>query len=382
MILALYYAAFLILGMAAAVLGPTLPSLAEQSRVGLGQVGILFTGRALGYLVGSWRSGHIYDHRPGHPVMVAGLLLLALSLTAIPFSPWLALLFGLVVLLGIAEGGIDVGGNTLLLWRYGHRAGPFMNGLHFFFGLGAFLAPVVVAQALSRTGGVSWAFWGLALLAPVVAIILSRQPSPPSSRPEGSGPTGPVNRLVVGLILAVFFLYVGAEIGFSGWIFSYARAQGVAEERAAYLTATFWGAFTIGRLLAIPLAGRVRPSRLVAADWAGCLVGAMALVVWPGSPTALWLGTALLGLAMAAIFPTMLSVAERRIPISGRVTSWFFIAASFSAMLLPWLMGQFFDRFGPSAVMLTLLADILAATLAFATLLAVSRRQPATREER
>jgi FHS family Na+ dependent glucose MFS transporter 1 len=376
MALALYYAALLILGMSAAMLGPTLPSLAAHAGVGLGQAGILFTARALGMLLGSWRIGRIYDHRPGHPVMVVTLLLVALMLVVVPLAPWLVALVALCVLLGMGEAGVDVGGNTLLLWRYGHRAGPYLNGLHFCFGLGAFIAPVLVAQSLQRTEGVSAAYWALALLCLPVAVALWRTPSPPQgSDSQAGGVTRAANPTIVGLILAVLFLYVGAEIGFSGWIFSYGLAQGLAEERAAYLTATFWGAFTIGRLVAIPLASRVRPSRLVAADWLGCLVGAVALVAWPRSANVLWLGCALLGLAMAPIFPTMLAVAERRIPITARVTSAFFIAAGFSAAVLPWLMGQFFDRSGPQALILVLLADVILACLAFAALLAVSRRK-------
>ena len=53
--------------------------------------------------------------------------------------------------MGVAEGALDVGGNTLLIWVHRHKVGPFMNGLHFFFGAGAFLSPIIIAQTAVRS---------------------------------------------------------------------------------------------------------------------------------------------------------------------------------------------------------------------------------------
>ena len=62
---------------------------------------------------------------------------------------------------GVAQGIVEVGGNALLLWVHTDHAGPFMNALHFFFGVGALLAPVGVALATSAAGGVAWFFGSL-----------------------------------------------------------------------------------------------------------------------------------------------------------------------------------------------------------------------------
>eukprot|EP01050_Picozoa_sp_SAG11_P029912 SAG11_NODE_8617_length_995_cov_1.210938_2_plen_212_part_01 len=56
-------------------------------------------------------------------------------------------------------------------------------------------------------------------------------------------------RLLLGLGLLLFGLFVGAEIGFGGYIFAYAVAScdlKFDESAAAYLTAIYWGAFTTG----------------------------------------------------------------------------------------------------------------------------------------
>ena len=132
--------------MASAALGPSLPGLAEHTRSRMAEISILFVTRSSGYLGGSLLGGRLFDRIAGHPVIGVALVLIAGTLGVAPLlnSRWL--LFAAILVLGIAEGAVDVGGNTLLVWIYRDRVGPFMNGLHFFFGLGAFLSPLIIAR--------------------------------------------------------------------------------------------------------------------------------------------------------------------------------------------------------------------------------------------
>ena len=153
-----YFAAFIAMGMYGASLGPTLPGLAAQTGSGLSQISILFSARALGYLVGSVATGRLYDRLSGNRVMAVMLALMMVGMIAAPAIALLPLLVGVFLFLGITEAGVDVGGNTLIVWRHGARVGPFMNAMHFCYGVGAFIAPIVVAQAILRTGGITWAY--------------------------------------------------------------------------------------------------------------------------------------------------------------------------------------------------------------------------------
>jgi len=185
---AAYFTAFVALGLFAASLGPTLPGLAENTRSALGQISYLFTARAFGYLLGSFFGGQLYDRLPGHRVMVLALAAMALVLLGMPLIPLLPLLVAVILLGGIAEGVLDVGGNTLLVWLHRDRVGPFMNGLHFAFGLGAFLAPIVIAQAMLFSGGIRGAYWALALLMapPLFWLWPLQSPLPLATRGERS----------------------------------------------------------------------------------------------------------------------------------------------------------------------------------------------------
>jgi FHS family Na+ dependent glucose MFS transporter 1 len=365
-----YYAAFIGLGAAAGIIGPTLPGLAQQTQSSLGGLGVLFTTRSLGYLLGSWRGGQLYDRLPGHPVMAAALLGMAGLLALVPLVPWLWVLALAMFFLGITDSVLDVGGNTSIVRVHGEKSGPFMTGLHFFFGAGAFIAPVLAGWAISVSHNITWAYWGLALLMLPFAVWLLRQRSPAPQMEAEQAATGRADRWLVALIALIFFFYVGVEVGFSGWVSSYALATKLSGEvEAAYLASAFWGAFTLGRLVAIPIASRVRPRYVLLADLLGCLASLGLICLLPGSRLALWAGTLGGGLFMASIFPTNINLASRRLTLTGRITGLFLSVASMGSMTLPLVAGPLLEKYGPQVAMSAFVLAAVAMLVVWAALM-------------
>jgi len=380
---ALYYLSFIALGLSSASFGPTLPGLAQHTGSRLNEISFLFTARALGYLIGSFRGGRLYDRfKQGQRIMAACLVGMSVCLAIIPTLPWLWLLTGVLFMLGVMEAGLDVGGNVLLVRVHGERVDPFMNGLHFFFGIGAVLSPIIVARALLLSGDIGWAYWILAMLYIPVAGWLFRSPSPASPDHAETQENGrPLPGLVI-LLACMFGLFVGVEVGIGGWIFTYATTMGIASGTAAYLTSTYWGAFTAARLIGIPISARVAPGPILLADLLICLTGPLTIVLWPGSQTALWVGAFLAGLGMASIFPTGLALAQRRMRLTGKVTGILLVGGSAGSMLLPWLVGQAFERIGPLSFLWIMIVSLLLALalLAVFTWFAASSQKTARRE--
>jgi FHS family Na+ dependent glucose MFS transporter 1 len=365
-----YYAAFVGIGMVSASLGPTLSGLADQTRTTLSAISILLAARPAGYLLGSLLSGRLYDRLSGHPIMAAAILLSALGMMVTPLSLALWLLIAVMVVLGLMEGAIDVGGNTLIVWTYGAAVGPFMNGLHFMFGLGAFLAPIIIAQAMRLGGDLPGAYWALAALIAPAAFWLWRVPSPAAHTPARSEQSGRTDFSLVALLAVFFFLYVGSEGSFGAWVFTYAKTLGLADATmAAYLTSAFWGALTVGRLLSIPLAARMRPRQILTLNLIGGLISLGLVLLWPGSAVMVWVCAVGAGFSMASTFPTLLTFAERRLTITGQITSFFFVGASLGGITLPWLIGQLFERIGPWVTMATILVAVLAQGVVFVALM-------------
>lgn len=369
-----YYIAFIGLGISTASFGPTLLGLSQHTHTHLNEISFLFTIRSMGYLLGSYGSGRLYDRLKGHPMMAAALLLMSAMLALIPTISVLWALAVVLLLLGIGEGALDVGGNTLLLWVHNDDVvGPFMNGLHLFYGFGALITPIIIAQTVLASGDINWAYWGLSLLVLPAVIWLLRLPSPAVRKVEVVRGQESFPLRIVLLITLYYFLIVGGEGSFSGWLFTYARAQNLANETvAAYLTSVFWALFTLGRILSIPLSARYHPRSILMVDLIGCSASLGVILLGQRSFTITLLGAAGMGLFAASIFPTMLTFAQRQFTITGRINGWFFAGASAGGMFIPWLIGQFFEPVGPWTSMVIILVCI---TLALLVLLMIGKGQ-------
>ncbi len=369
-----YYTAFVLLGLSSAILGPTLPALAELLHTTVGRVSGLLSAVAFGTLLGSLLAGPGYTRLPAHRVMALAVLMMALLMALLPYMPGLAwvLLAGLGM--GITHALVDVGGNTLLPWLHGERVGPWMNGMHFCFGAGAFLAPLVLAQVLARGGDARLAYGLLALMAlPVLIGIARTHPPAAPTRLASHTADGVPYGFVLALSLLLFF-FVGTEVSFGGWIYAYALASRRLPDpvRAAYLTSGFWGALTVGRLLAVLLARRWDPPALLLGDMALALVSMGALLLLPGLG-GLVVGTVGLGLALASFFPSAITYAGRRGPLDAAQMRWFFVGSGLGGTVLPWVMGRVFDTLGATALPWVMWATLGVLTLGLVALLAWNR---------
>ncbi|MBN2116547.1 MAG: MFS transporter [Anaerolineales bacterium] len=349
---AAYYLAFILLGLGSGVEGPTLLKLAEHTSSALDQISQMFIFGSLGYLLGSFLGGWIYDRVPGHRFMAGILVFLGIAIALVPLAPSRWILFTIVLVLGFAKGALDVGCNTLLLWVHNETVGPFMNGLHAFFGLGAFIAPLIVAQVLSATGDIYWVFWIFAFAAFPIAALVWSLPSPASRAVPAQHEHAPFPILPVIIMVLCFVLYVGGEVGYGNWIYTYAFKLNFGTEiTAAYLTSAFWGSFTLGRLFGIWVSTRMKPVTILTIDFAGCLLSLGLILFFRESAVILWIGTILLGISQASIFPTFLTLAEERMHITGTIAGLFLVGAGTGGMILPWLIGPVFEQVGAGAMM-------------------------------
>ncbi len=251
----LYSLAFIALGLGSGSLGPTLPALAAQTNAEMKQISNLFIARSFGTMIGSWMIGRFYDRTAGHPLLAASLLASAVALALIPSAKLMPVLLVLSAFIGITAASINVGGNALIVLVHGDRVRPFISALHFAFGLGGFLAPMLVARLVHRADSLSVTYWSLALIIIPVALLTFASPSPTLHRHKHLNSAEPMPMLIIALFAVFFFLEVGAEATVMGWYFSYAAERGMSARTAAYLNSGFWAAFTVGRLATIWMTG-------------------------------------------------------------------------------------------------------------------------------
>ena len=372
-----YSICYLSLGLGNASLGRMLPILAENIQVSYGQISFLFSAHSLGYLTGSAGGGHLYDRFKGHSLMMFALGLMMIMGVLIPLIPVFYLLLIGIFFFGLGQGSLDIGGNVNLMWVYQSRVGPFMNALHFSFGLGAFLSPIVISYVILRTGEVlRWPYWVLAVLffPGVLGLALLKSPKNPEKENKNLNHSFVNTRLIV-LMIALFFIYVGIETGFSGWILTYAIVTNIATETVAtYIISIFWGALTIGRLLSIPLAKIFSPSKLLLGNFVLSISFLGAILLRPTSVLMIWVCSAGLGLSLSSVFPTLLALIETRIKITGAVTGLFFLGSSLGGALFPMVLGQIFEHIGPYQIMIALfLYTCLGLSILVSVILATNR---------
>ena len=374
-----YYISLVSLGIAMSSLGATLPELAEHTGVNLKYISYLFTANSLGYIGGTLAGGFIYDRVSGHPIIALVLTVMVATMALVPMTSVLLVLIAILFVMGFAVGVLDVGANTLIVWVHREKVAPFMNGLHFFFGVGAVLSPVVVDWILGATstgdgtgGDIRWAFWALAILMIPAAIWMNFVKSPDPLTADEVKENGKVNDpVLIGFVAVMFLTFVGAELGFGGWINTYA-VEGLSRDSTMgrLLTSAFWASLAGARLLIIPISPFVKPRIILAGVVTLCILSLGVIWMWPASDAALWIGTIGFGMGVGPMFPTALNMAERVTHLSGAITSVFLVGGSVGSMTVPWIIGQFFESSGPWVMIVVLLSVmIVSATFLAAALL-------------
>jgi FHS family Na+ dependent glucose MFS transporter 1 len=368
---AAYFIAFVALGLGMAALGPTLPGLAQQTHSSIALISYLFTLRSGGFLLGSLLSGRFYDRLPGHRVMAAMILAMSATMALLPIVHTLPLLLTVMLALGTAEGALGVGGNALLVWVYQRRVPPYMNALHFFYGVGGLISPLIVAKTLDIKGDTGPSYFVFAIIILPAAAFLLNLPSPQSPQVDAvsatsSEPGRGNSKVLLWLIALLLALYVGAEVSYGGWIYTYIIKTQLGDENlGAYLTSVFWASLTAGRLIGVAIAARVRPRTILLGDLIGCFVSLGVAFIWPSRVGAITIASVGIGLSMASIYPTALTFAERRMKITGQVTGTLIVGGSAGGMVVPLIVGLLFESVGPRVMMFTVLADLVAALMIY-----------------
>ncbi|MCH8531920.1 MAG: MFS transporter [Saccharospirillum sp.] len=369
---ATYYLLIIGIGMVAGIIGPALPFLAEQSNSTMSQIAILFAVRAMGNIIGSIVSGQLFDRFHGHRVLLGMITLAVISMVLLPASPLLWLMALTIFVLGFAEVSMNAGSNVMIMWWYRDQSGPMISGLHFCFGVGGMIVPLLVMLTISSAVSVIWAFWLVAIYLVLIGILLAPQGSPISPANDDHDYVEKVYDRWVFLGLVILFgLYVGMEITFVGWITTYGVLSGLSQADSAFLVSIFWFSLSVGRLLAIPILRRGHTTALIYSCLSLCAVVMLALYTNALPLTALAFIT---GLSMSAIFPTLFTLGNDLVSLNGRRTGLIFFGIGLGAMAAPTLAGSLIEKFGTKALPLWILLILAIMGIGLALIVLRQRR--------
>jgi fucose permease len=142
------------------------------------------------------------------------------------------------------------------------------------------------------------------------------------------------------VLAALFFLYVGVENAFGGWVASYARSLGKMPPAVALMTPSFfYAALMFGRWLAPLLLRLTNEIRLVQAGLLIACAGMAGLVLSHGL-RGVAVSAGLAGLGLSYVYPITISLLSQEFgPASSRIGSVMFTMSNIGGGLLPWVVG-------------------------------------------
>ena len=379
------FAAILAVGMLSGALGPLVPELAGRLSVRVEALGSLFSALFLGAVVTQFAGGWLNERIGLRAMFMAGVALLTAGIAGIAVAPSLPVVLLCALVAGAGQGALDISTNVLVPAVYeGHRAVAAVNILHFSFGAGAVVTPVLIAFTVQRLGTPMPALWLAVLLAAATLLSARRLVLDPSVRREhgaepGGQKTGLYRRPELWLLAALMFLYVGAEMGVGGWTTVYMqRSSTLGRDAIAYVASAYWLSLTGGRLLGAAVGARVGARALALWSVVGSCVGSALLLLGGVHPAWAVAGTVLLGLSFGPIFPTLVVIVTEIFPAApSRAVSLVIASSSLGGMLLPPTQGLLLERVGPLASA----AQIAVCCAAILVLLLLQRRSTEARRD-
>lgn len=360
--LVLAYVAFVALGMPDGVLGVAWPSVRTTFALPLDAVGLLLSASVTGYLVSSLLSGPLIARWSVGAVLAASCAVTGAALIGYTLVPawWMMVVLGVAA--GLGAGAIDAGLNTHVAAHYGEGL---MQWLHASYGIGATLGPVIMTWTLATLHAWQAGYrivGGFQLLLAVCFVLTLRAWNRKEDPDAGSTPRRltdyrtPMAETLrepgVWLSGLLFFLYAGAEGSLGTWTYTLlVGARGISPEVAGLWAGSYWATFTLGRMAAGLYAGRVGGSRLVQVGLATAALGAV-LLWWNPAPAANVVAVAVVGFAIAPIFPALVSGTSRRVGehFAANTIGLQMASASVGMAAVPSLIGMLARRLSLEAI--------------------------------
>lgn len=348
----LAYAAFIALGMPDGLLGIAWPSIRADFGIPLDSLGLLLFASVTGYTTSTFLSGALVARIGVGRLLAISCGLTGAALVGYTLVPqwWMMVLLGIMA--GLGAGAIDAGLNT---YAAAHFRPGLVQWLHASYGVGVTIGPIIMTLALTTLDSWRVGYRVVAgfqvLMALAFALTLpwwANQQERAADGPHEKRLTDyktplseTIRRPRVWLSVLLFFLYVGAEVSLGTWAYTLlTESRGIAPQMAGFWAGGYWATFTVGRILAGVFAHRLGIDALVQGGLTLALLGT-GLLWWNPFELANLLAVALVGLAIAPVFPALISGTSRRVEarFAANTIGMQMAATGLGGALIPSLVG-------------------------------------------
>ncbi|MET0959759.1 MAG: MFS transporter [Psychrobacillus psychrotolerans] len=380
-LLIIIYLAFISLGLPDSLLGAAWPVMQGDLGAPLETAGLLFMTIACGTIISSLISGRILKRYGTGTVTFVSVLMTAVALLGFHFAPSIVWLMLCAVPLGLGAGAVDTGLNDYVAVNYKARH---MSWLHCFWGVGATLGPIIMAQFIS--GDSSWrnGYFLIAAIQFALVIILfftlplwkkvkvkrndrllEESDELKDVINEKETNTKPLQTKGVKWALTTFFFYCGVEATVGLWGSSFlVNVKGISVATAAGWISFYYAGITVGRLITGFITYKVTNRMLIRWGQLIALSGAIILVL-PLPSAFSFVGFIIVGLGLAPIFPCMLHETPTRFgkkhsqTIMGYQMAFAYTGTTFMPPLLGFIASQMTIGIFPIVIVIFAVAMLL-----------------------
>ncbi|WP_188455721.1 MFS transporter [Virgibacillus oceani] len=358
LLLVIIYLAFISLGLPDSLLGAAWPVMQKDFGAPLETAGFLFMTIAGSTIVSSLVSGKLLKRFGTGKVAFFSGFITASALLGFYFAPSIIWLFVCCIPLGLGAGAVDAALNNYVAIHYkAHH----MSWLHSFWGVGASLGPIIMAQFISEQNGFRNGYLSISGIQFALAVILifslplwnrvsknsnmavnnSLEDTPYESAHENLKHIKPLQIKGVKLALLSFLFYCGVEATVGLWGSSYlVNMKELPASVAAQWVSFYWGGLTIGRFITGFVTFKMSNKMLIRMGQIIAVIGA-ALLILPLPSFISLVGFIMVGLGLAPIFPCMLHETPRRFgkTHSQTIMGYQMAVASTGSTFIPPLLG-------------------------------------------
>ena len=366
--------AFISLGLPDGLLGVAWPGIRFKFDLPIDALGVLLICSTIGYMIASFFSGLIIRY-----LGIGMLLSISCGATACSLFVFSQTKFWLIFVIfsfvcGLSAGAIDSAINTYVAKFH---SSSMMQWLHASFGVGITAGPIIMTMCISITSRWQSGYFivsvALGILATIFIVTKDLWKDITFSNTKeffDENETSifqTLKQIPVQLSMLMFFLYTGVELGLGHWNYSIlTESRKISPEIAGIMASSYWGMFTIGRVIAGWFAKIVDTTKLIFVCLFLALLGIIFLITNSGELITI-LGISLAGLAVAPIFPGMVSNTESRVGKRHHVNTigLQMFSSGLGMAVIPTVGGVFAKNFGLEIVPIYLFVVLLFMFLVF-----------------
>lgn len=337
-------------GASSMLMGNLMPFLREEYQIGYSQAGLLLSLPSWGNLASIFITGYLPTYIGRRKTVLLTAVWMGVAFAIVAFGIGGAALLPLACLLiGIARGGNTNFSNTMMSTLPGEKASVGYNLLHGAFAVGAVLSPIALILCV-KVNPAGWRYMtmGIAALCLVQVLVYLKMVLP---QEKITGSIRTVDRCFLKnknfwLGTAILFFYISTEYAIVNWLVTYFKDTGVlSAEVSQLMSSLLWVVIFIGRMLGAFTVGKISRKVLLLVDGVGLFLFFL-LVFFSRTEVPIFIGIMGVGLFMATVYTTALSLGTESIKGNDLGVSTMIFLGSTGGIITPAVVGVVAEHAG------------------------------------